>query len=45
MSPAVNVSDETYEAIETLAQSQGTTPEALAEMLLHERLAERQAIQ
>jgi hypothetical protein len=45
MSHAVYVTDETYEAIETLAQRQGTTPEALAEMLLRERLAERQAIQ
>ena len=44
MSHAVKVSDETYEAIETLAQEQGITPEALAETLLRERLAERQAI-
>jgi predicted transcriptional regulator len=44
MSHAVQVSDETYEAIETLAQQQGTTPEAIAEALLRERLAERQAI-
>jgi hypothetical protein len=45
MSHAVHVSDETYDAIETLAQQQGTTPEALAETLLRERLAERRAIQ
>ena len=45
MSHAVQVSDETYEAITMLAQEQGTTPEALAETLLRERLAERQAIQ
>jgi predicted transcriptional regulator len=45
MSHAVQVSDETYEAIETLAQRQGTTPEALAETLLRERLAQRHAIQ
>jgi predicted transcriptional regulator len=44
MSHAVQVSEETYRAIETLARQQGTTPEALAEMLLRERLAERQAI-
>jgi predicted transcriptional regulator len=39
------VSDETYHAIESLARQQGTTPEALAEALLRERLAEREAIQ
>lgn len=44
MSHAVNVSDETYQVIETLAREQGTTPEQLAEALLKERLAERQAI-
>lgn len=44
MSRAVHVSDETYEAIEALAQQQGTTPEQLAERLLKERLAEREAL-
>ena len=44
MSHAVHVSDETYQAIETLAQQQGITPESLTEMLLKERLAEREAI-
>ena len=44
MTHAVNVSDEMYRAIEALAREQGTTPEALAEALLRERLAEREAI-
>lgn len=44
MSHAVHVSDETYQVIESLAREQGTTPEQLAESLLKERLAERQAI-
>jgi len=44
MSHAVQVSDETYRAIGALAKQQGTTAEALAEMLLRERLMERQAI-
>jgi predicted transcriptional regulator len=44
MSHAVPVSDETYQTIEALAREQGTTPEALTETLLRERLAERQAI-
>lgn len=45
MSQAIQVSDEIYRALEALARQQGTTPEALAEMLLKERIAERQAIQ
>jgi hypothetical protein len=44
MSQAIYVSDETYRVIETLARQQGTTPEGLAETLLKEGLAERQAI-
>lgn len=44
MSHAVHVSDETYHVIETLAREQGTTPEQVAETLLKERIAERQAI-
>jgi len=44
MSHAVPVSDEIYRAIVALAREQGITPEALAEALLRERLAERQAI-
>ena len=44
MSHAVPISDETYNTIEELARQQGVTPEALAEKLLRERLAERQAI-
>lgn len=45
MTHAVPISDETYKTIEKLARQQGTTHEALAETLLRERLAERQAIQ
>lgn len=45
MSQAIHVSDETYQAIEALASQQGTTPEAVAETLLKERLAEREAIE
>lgn len=45
MTHAVPISDETYKTIEKLARQQGTTPESLAETLLRERLAERQAIQ
>ena len=44
MSHSVPVSDELYRAIETLARQAGITPEALAETLLKERLAEREAI-
>ena len=44
MSHAIPVSDETYQTIAALASEQGTTPEALTEALLRERLAERQAI-
>lgn len=44
MSHAIPVSDETYQAIAALAREQGTTPEALTEVLLRERLIERQAI-
>lgn len=44
MSHAVPISDETYQAIEKLARQRGTTPEALAETLLRERLAERQVL-
>ena len=44
MSHAVPISDETYKTIEELARQQGVTPEALAERLLRERLAERQVI-
>ncbi len=44
MSHAVPVSDETYQTIAALAREQGTTPEALIETLLQERLAERKAI-
>jgi predicted transcriptional regulator len=44
MSQTLHISDETYQTIETLAREQGTTPEALAETLLRERIAERQAI-
>jgi predicted transcriptional regulator len=44
MSHVLQVSDETYRTIESLARQQGTTPEALAETLLRERLAEREAI-
>jgi len=40
----LQVSDETYHTIESLAREQGITPEALAEALLRERLAERAAI-
>ena len=45
MSHAVQVSDETYEEIESLARQRGTTTEALAEMLLREHLAERRALE
>jgi predicted transcriptional regulator len=44
MSQTIHVSEETYRVIEALAREQGTTPELLAETLLKERLAERQAI-
>ncbi len=44
MSHVLQVSDETYRTIEALARRQGTTPEALAEALLRERLAEREAV-
>ncbi len=44
MSHAVNVSDETYRDIETLAHQRGTSPETLAETLLKAGLAERRAI-
>jgi predicted transcriptional regulator len=44
MSHVLNISDETYRAIESLARQRGTTPEALAETLLSEHLAEREAI-
>ena len=44
MSHDVQVSDEIFRAIETLARAQGMTPQALAEALLRERLAERQAL-
>ena len=44
MSHVLQVSDETYHTIESLARQQGTTPEALAEVLLRERLAEREAL-
>ena len=44
MSHAIPVSDEMYQTIAALAREQGTTPGALTEKLLHERLAERQAI-
>jgi predicted transcriptional regulator len=44
MSQAIHVSDETYRIIEALARQLGATPEALAETLLKERLAERAAI-
>ena len=40
----LEVSDETYRTIESLARQQGTTPEALAEALLRAHLAEREAI-
>lgn len=45
MSRTLHVSDETYQTIETLAREQSTTPEAIAETLLRERLAERLAVQ
>ena len=45
MSHVLHISDEMYRAIETLARRQGTTPEALAELLLSEHLAELAAIQ
>jgi hypothetical protein len=44
MSHAVPISDETYKTIEELARQQGVTPEALAEKLMRERLAEGQAL-
>lgn len=44
MSQAIHVSDETYRAIETLARQQGIAPEALAETLLKERIAQHAAI-
>ncbi|HKV84878.1 MAG TPA: hypothetical protein VJN88_09995 [Ktedonobacterales bacterium] len=45
MSRTLHISDETYETIETLAREQRTTPEAIAETLLRERLTERLAVQ
>jgi predicted transcriptional regulator len=45
MSHVLPISDDTYRRIASLAQQQGTTPEALAEELLRERLAERAAMQ
>lgn len=44
MSHAIPVPDETYQTIAELAREQGTTPEALTERLLRERLAECEAI-
>lgn len=44
MSHSVQVSDELYRALETLARQEGTSLEALAEALLKEHLAEREAI-
>jgi predicted transcriptional regulator len=44
LSHVLPVSDEIYHTIESLARQEGTTPEALAEVLLRERLAERDAI-
>ena len=44
MSHALNLSDEMYSTIVELARARGTTPEALAEELLRERLAERDAL-
>lgn len=44
MSQTIQLSDETYRAIEALARQQGVTPEQAAEKLLQERLAEREAI-
>ncbi|HEV2237894.1 MAG TPA: hypothetical protein VGR57_14640 [Ktedonobacterales bacterium] len=45
MSHVLHLSDEMYQTIAELARTRGTTPEALAEALLRERLAERVAIE
>jgi hypothetical protein len=44
VSHVLPISDETYRTIEFLARQQGTTPETLAEVLLRERLAEREVL-
>lgn len=44
MGHVLNLSDEMYQTIAELAQVRGTTPEALAEKLLREHLAERESI-